>query len=72
MCKCPSCDSSYRKRLERNFLFKLFIPKSKFYKCYRCKSKFLNVPYLSFSLLLKKGNKVSSREIIKGTKLVLD
>lgn len=72
MCKCPSCSSSYRKRLERNFLHKLFIPKSKYYKCYRCKSKFLNIPYFNFSFLIKKGSIESDREILKGSKLVID
>lgn len=53
MCKCPSCDSSSRRRLERNFILKL-VPKAKYYKCYRCKTKFLKVPFILNSFVIKK------------------
>lgn len=54
MRKCPSCNSNYVKRVPRSFTFKL-IPKSKIYKCYYCKTKFLKVPYLALIFILKKG-----------------
>lgn len=71
MCKCPECDSSSRKRISRNFLLKL-IPKAKYYKCYRCKSKFLSIPYLYTSIVFRKGKKENDREIVKENNLVTD
>ncbi len=53
MCKCPTCNSGSRKRLPRNLFFKL-IPKAKAYKCYRCKTKYLYIPYVGFSFVIQK------------------
>jgi hypothetical protein len=63
MCKCPSCNSGTRKRLTRSFLLKL-IPNSRFYKCYKCKTKFISVPYLFSSIIYKKGTKKSLEDIV--------
>ena len=62
MRKCPSCDSSYRKRISRNIILKL-IPKSKLYKCYNCKTNFMHLPFISFLLIIKKGVKKSDNLI---------
>ena len=70
MCKCPSCNSSSRRRLTRNFILKL-IPNSKFYKCYKCKTKFISIPYLFSSVIFKKGTKSISREIINEENLLV-
>jgi hypothetical protein len=69
MCKCPSCGSGYRKRVRRKFLLKL-IPKAKAYKCYKCRTKYLFVPYFVPPVILLKGKKkvkdiaFTSRELI--------
>lgn len=60
MCKCPLCESGSRRRLERNFILKL-IPNSKFYKCYRCKTKFLSIPYLFLTPIIV--SKVIPKEV---------
>ena len=51
MCKCPLCESGSRRRLDRNIILKL-IPNSKLYKCYKCKTKFLSIPYLFFKPII--------------------
>ncbi len=56
MCKCPSCDSTRRIRERRKLLLKL-IPKAKAYKCYKCKTKYLFVPYLTSQVILLKERK---------------
>lgn len=71
MCKCPSCDSSYRKRVRRNFLFKL-IPKAKVYKCYKCRTKYLYVPYFVPPVILLKGKKKVRSITYTSTELVID
>ena len=53
MCKCPSCKSSVRKRLARNFILKL-IPNSKYYSCHDCKTKFIKIPFFYRSIAVKK------------------
>lgn len=53
MCKCPSCNLSYRKRLSRNLIFKL-IPSSKLFKCFHCKTKYLEISYLSALFIISK------------------
>jgi hypothetical protein len=53
MPKCPSCNSSYRKRLARGLVLRL-IPNSKFYSCHNCKTRFLKVPYFFKAIVLKK------------------
>jgi hypothetical protein len=63
MSKCPSCNSGTRKRLTRNFLLKL-VPNSKFYKCYRCKTKFINAPYFFSSIIYKKGAKELFQDVV--------
>ncbi|WP_366915395.1 hypothetical protein [uncultured Polaribacter sp.] len=55
MCKCPSCSSGLSRRLVRTFFLKL-IPKAKLYKCHKCKTKFINIPYLFTSIKLKSGH----------------
>ena len=54
MCKCPSCKSSVRKRLARNFILKL-IPSSKLYSCHDCKTAFIKVPYFFKAIVIKKA-----------------
>ena len=71
MCKCPSCNSSTRRRLSRNFILKL-IPNSKFYKCYECKTKFISVPYLFSSIIFKKGAKRFLREVVNEESLLVN
>ena len=71
MCKCPSCKSSYTKRLTRRFILKL-VPNAKAYKCYHCKTKFLNVPYLFSVFIFKKGKKKSGRKMIKEDHLIIN
>ncbi len=53
MPKCPSCKSSFRKRLARNFILKL-IPKSKLYSCYSCKTRFIKIPYFFKTIVVKR------------------
>jgi hypothetical protein len=54
MCKCPSCDSPSKKRINRSLLLK-FILGSKAYKCYHCKARFLKIPILDKPLIIKQG-----------------
>lgn len=70
MCKCPQCDSSFRKRVPRNLFLKL-IPKAKAYKCYKCRAKYLYVPYLIPPVILLKGRK-EIREVALTKKLIVD
>ncbi len=63
MSKCPSCNSSYRKRLSRNIILKI-IPKSKVFKCYHCKTKILTVPYLLTNFIIKKGKVLEQVTVI--------
>ncbi len=53
MPKCPSCKSSFRKRLTRSLVLKL-IPNSKLYSCRNCKTKFLKVLYFFKAIVLKR------------------
>ncbi len=53
MPKCPSCKSSFRKRLARNFVLRL-IPNSKLYSCHSCKTRFIKVPYFFKSIVVKR------------------
>lgn len=71
MCKCPSCDSSYRRRVPRNLFLKL-IPKAKLYKCYRCKSKYLFIPYLVPPILLLKKSRIVEEVEFSSKELIVD
>jgi len=52
-------------------LFKL-IPKAKAYRCYRCRTKYLYVPYLMPPVILLKGKRRIKDEVFTTKKLVVD
>ncbi len=54
MSKCPSCDSGFRKRITRNSYLRLLF-RAKIYKCHECKVKYIRIPFLSTSIIIKKG-----------------
>lgn len=55
MSKCPSCKSGHKKRIARGSFLKVLF-NAKIYKCNECKVKYLKIPFLPTSIIIKKGN----------------
>ena len=61
MSKCPSCKSGSRKRISSGSLLKNIF-RTRIYKCHECKVKYIRVPFLLSSIIIKKGNRKDKKK----------